>query len=116
MNGMTISYRDVGEGVAAISLSGQMTIGSTDAAIQVLVEDLLGRGKRTIIFDLAHVTALDSTGVGHFIASYHKIAAAGAEMRIAEASGRILSTFQTSKLDTIFPFYLTVGDAAAKNP
>ena len=116
MNGMTISYRDVGEGVAAISLSGQMTIGSTDAAIQVLVEDLLRRGKRTIIFDLAHVTALDSTGVGHFIASYHKIAAAGAEMRIAEASGRILSTFQTSKLDAVFPFYLTVGDAAARNP
>jgi hypothetical protein len=63
---MTISYRDVRDGVAAISLSGQMTIGSTDAAIQVLVEDLLRRGKRTIIFDLAHVTALDSTGVGHF--------------------------------------------------
>ena len=113
---MTISYRDVREGVAVISLSGQMTIASTDAAIQVLVEGLLRRGKRTIIFDLAHVTALDSTGVGHFIASYHKIAAAGAEMRIAEARGRILSTFQTSKLDTVFPFYLTVGDAAAENP
>jgi hypothetical protein len=43
---------------------------------------------------LAHLTALDSTGVGHFIASYHKITAAGAEMRIAEASGRILSPFR----------------------
>ena len=91
---MTISYRDVREGVAAISLSGQMTIGSAEAAIQDLVEDLLRRGNRTIIFDLAHVTALDSTGVGHFIASYHKITAAGAEMRIAEASGRILSPFR----------------------
>ena len=113
---MTISCCDVREGMAAISLSGQMTIGSPHETIQVLIEDLLRQGKRTIIFDLAEVTALDSTGVGHFIASYNKITAAGGEMRIAGASGRILSTFQISKLDTVFPFYVTVGDAAAENP
>jgi anti-anti-sigma factor len=109
---MTINYHDVREGVAAISLSGQMTIGSTDEAIGRLVEDLLRQGKRIIIFDLANVTALDSTGVGHFIGSYNKIASSGGEMRIAGASGRILATFQISKLDTVFPFYSTVRDAA----
>jgi anti-anti-sigma factor len=112
---MTISYRDVREGVAAISLSGHMTIGSADEAIQGLVEDLLRQEKKTIIFDISDVTSLDSTGIGHFIASYNKIAAVGGDMRIAGASGRVLSTFQISKLDTVFPFYLTVGDAA-ENP
>ena len=110
---MTISCYAVREAVAAISLSGQMIIGLTDEAIQVLIEDLLRQGKKIIIFDLAQVTALDSTGVGHFIASYNKIAAAGGEMRIAGASGRILATFKISRLDTVFPFYSTVEDAAA---
>jgi anti-sigma B factor antagonist len=112
---MPISYRDVREGVAAINLSGPMTIGSTDEAIEGLVDILLRQGKKTIIFDVADVTSLDSTGVGHLIASYNKIASAGGDMRIAGATGRVLSTFQISRLDTVFPFYLTVRDAA-ENP
>lgn len=78
-----------------------------------LVEDLLREGKRTIIFNIASVTRIDSTGIGRFISSYHKIAAAGGEMRMAGATGTLFQAFHVSLLDTVFRFYPDV-EAACK--
>ncbi len=77
------------------------------------MEDLLREGKRIIIFDIAGVKALDSTGVGHFIVSYNKIVAVDGEMRMAGATGHVFQTFHVSLLDTIFPFFASAEEAAA---
>jgi anti-anti-sigma factor len=78
----------------------------------VLVEELLRYRKYIIIFDLASITGLDSTGIGRFIAYYNKIAAAGAEMRMARATGHLIDVFHVSKLDMVFRFYATIEEAA----
>ena len=58
------------------------------------------------------MTSLDSTGVGQFIASFNRIAAAGGQMRMAAAKGYILQTFHVSRLDRMFPFYASAEEAA----
>jgi anti-anti-sigma factor len=109
---MTISHHDLAPGVIAVTLSGRLTIGPMCGKIATLTDELLREGKRTIIFDLAGVTRLDSTGMGYFISSYKKIAAVGGEMRMAGANGRVRAVFRISRLDTLFPFYPTVPEAA----
>ena len=86
-------------------------LGPDGEEIPAMVERLLAGGTKTIVFDLAGLTVIDSTGIGRFIASYNKIAAVGAEMRMAGATGHLFHSFHVSLLDQVFPFFDTV-DAA----
>jgi anti-sigma B factor antagonist len=110
---MTISHHDLSDGAAVITLSGRVTLGTTSEQIVIVTEELLREGKRTIIFDLAGVTGIDSTGIGRFISSYNKILAVRGEMRMAGAAGHLLDVFHISQLDRVFPFYATLPEAAA---
>jgi len=96
-----------------VPLSGKLMLGQGGGEIVAGVEDLLRQGKRTFIFDLGGVSAIDSTGIGHFIASFNKIMAAGGEMRMAGATGHVLEAFRVSLLDTVFPFFPSVDAARA---
>jgi anti-anti-sigma factor len=110
---MEISHREVMAGTAEVTLGGKIMLGLESEQIVNLVDQLLRQGTRTIIFNLAGVTAIDSTGVGRFIWSYNKIAAAGGDMRMAGATGHVLQTFRVSLLDTVFSFFDTVEAARA---
>lgn len=108
-----ISHEEVAPGKVLITLTGKIMMGAGGDQIVPLVEDLMRDGKRIIIFDLSGVTALDSTGVGHFIVSFNKLVAVGGEMRMAGATGHVFQTFHVSLLDQIFPFFPTAEAAAA---
>jgi len=109
---LEIHHNEAAAGTEVIALAGKMMVGSGTEQVAALVDELLRQGKRTIIFDLAGVTALDSTGVGQFISSFNKIAGAGGDMRMAGATGHVFRTFHVSMLDKMFRFYATVEDAA----
>ena len=109
---MEINHREIAPGVVVIALSGRLMLGAESEQIVTLVEGLLREGKSTIIFDLAGVRGLDSTGIGRFIASYNEIVASGGKMRMAGAAGHLLEVFRVTRLDLMFPFYLTVEEAA----
>lgn len=106
-----ISHSEVPPSTVVIKLAGKLMLGPEGDQIVTLVEDLIGQGKRLFIFDLAAVTAIDSTGIGRFISSFNKIMAVGGEMRMAGASGHVFQSFHVSLLDKVFRFYPTV-DAA----
>jgi anti-sigma B factor antagonist len=109
---MEIRHEQAGPGVAIVTLSGKLALGTGTERVTALVEELLGQGTKIVVFDLGGVTALDSTGVGQFIASFNRIAAAGGQMRMAAAEGYILQTFRVSRLDRMFPFYASAEEAA----
>jgi anti-sigma B factor antagonist len=109
---MEIRHEQAGPETAIVILSGKLMLGSGTEQIVALVNELLAHGTRNVVFDLASVTALDSTGVGQFIASFNKIVSAGGEMRMAGATGHILQTFRVSRLDRMFPFFPSAEEAA----
>jgi anti-sigma B factor antagonist len=109
---MEISHREAEAGAAIVTLDGKVMLGAGTERISGLVEELLRGGARTIVFDLAGVTALDSTGMGQFIASFNRIMEAGGEMRMAGAHGHVFETFRVSLLDKMFPFYASAEEAA----
>ena len=109
---MEIHYTELSPGTMAVTVSGKVMMGQESERIERVVEELLRDGKRTIIFDIGGVTTLDSTGIGRFIASYNRIAEAGGQMRMAGATGHVFQAFHVSLLDTVFPFYPSIDDAA----
>ena len=108
---MQISHDEVAPGVVRIALTGRVMMGPASEQIVSRVDELLRQGTRTIIFDLSGVTSIDSTGIGRFISSFNKSAAAGGAMRMAGAAGHVLEAFHVSLLDTVFPFYASVDEA-----
>jgi anti-sigma B factor antagonist len=100
-------------GAVVITLSGDLKIGSDCDRVPRLVDELLRAGKRVIIFDIAGVNRLDSTGIGCFIASYNKTMTAKGEMRLAGTRTYLFRVFQVSSLDKVFQFYPTLEDALA---
>jgi len=109
---MEISHKEIAPGAAVVTLAGKIMMGAESEQIVSLVDSLLAQGKRTIVFDVAGVTHIDSTGIGRFISSYHKTSAAGGEMRMAGASGPLFHAFHVSLLDTVFRFYPDVEAAS----
>jgi len=108
---MEMTHNEFAPGTAVITLAGKIMMGVESEKILSLVDDLLRDGKRTLIFNIAGVTKIDSTGIGRFISSYHKISAAGGQMRMAGATGYLFQAFHVSLLDTVFPFYPDVESA-----
>src|SRR3954447_24110949 len=109
---LEITHKEVAPSTVVVTLAGKLMLGADGENIPSLVEDLLRQGKKTIVFDLSGVTVIDSTGIGRFIASYNKIAAAGGEMRMAGATGHLFQSFHVSLLDQVSPFSPTVDEAA----
>jgi anti-anti-sigma factor len=108
---MQIAHQEVAPGKIVVTLSGRVMMGPASEQIVALVEELLRQGNRFVVFDLSGVTAIDSTGIGRFISSFNKLAAAGGEMRMAGATGHIFESFHVSLLDTVFSFYGGVEEA-----
>lgn len=108
---MQISHEEITPAVEVITVSGKVRMGEESEQIVHLVEQLLRNGKRTIVFDVSGVTAIDSTGIGRFICSYNKIAAAGGQMRVAGAPSHLAQTFHVALLDTVFQLYPTLEEA-----
>ena len=108
---MEISHNRTSLGTAVVTLAGKIMMGAESERILSLVEELLRLETTTIVFDLAGVTHIDSTGVGRFIRSYHRISTAGGEMRMAGATGHLFQVFHVSLLDSVFRFYPSVEEA-----
>jgi len=106
-----LSHREVSPGTVVITVSGQLKLGQESERVTELVDELLREGKRVIIFDIAGLDRIDSTGIGRFIASFNRIVAAKGEMRFAGTSTYLFRVFQVSALDKIFRFYPSVEEA-----
>jgi anti-sigma B factor antagonist len=105
---MEMAYHEVASKTVVITLTGKLMLNPQGDRIVSTVEERLAEGVRRIIFDLSGVTAIDSTGIGRFIASFNKIMAAGGDMRMAGATGHVLHSFRISLLDKVFSFYPTL--------
>lgn len=108
---MTIDHENPTPQVAIITPMGRVTLGQRSEQIVELVEEVLAAGTRIIVFDLSGITGIDSTGIGRFISSYHRICSAGAEMRMAGATDRLSKVFRVTRLDSVLRFYGTLTDA-----
>ena len=106
-----ITHREVDSGVILIQLAGRLMLGKESQQMETLVMELLAKGHRKFIFDLAGLTHIDSTGIGRFIFSLNKVMQAGGKMMMAGATGHIREGFKVTRLDTGFKFFDTVEAA-----
>jgi len=108
---LELHHEEIAPGVVVITLAGKLLLGGEGEKIIDIVANSLGRGARGIIFDIAGLTRVDSTGIGRFIASYNRIIGSGAQMGIAAPTPHLRECFRATQLDRVFRFFDDVAAA-----
>jgi anti-sigma B factor antagonist len=95
------STRQVG-GVTIVDISGRIVLGEESAALRKLVCDLLGKGQKNILFNLADVNYIDSSGLGNMVGSFTSVRKQGGELKLLNLTSKVQDLLQITRLYTVF--------------
>jgi len=109
---LEIQKKTVGNFVV-LEMSGRITLGRDCQQIEADVDELIRNQQTRVVFDLAKIKYMDSSGVGIMVMSAGKLKAAGGELRLAGASGVVGQTLTLTRMDSIVRTFATVEEAIA---
>ena len=98
---MTTNIRQVG-GVTIVDISGRIVLGEESAALRDLVLDLLSKEHRQILFNLAEVKYIDSTGLGALVGAFTSVRKQKGELKLLNLTNKVHDVMQITKLYTVF--------------
>jgi anti-sigma B factor antagonist len=99
--------------VTIIDLSGKLMGGCDADVFRDLVHELIERGRKKIVVNLAGVKWINSTGVGILITGYTTLRKNKGDLKLLNASKKIESILYVTKLNLIFECYDDERDAVA---
>jgi len=91
---------------------GKLLMGNEARQVEWNLSELLAAGVKKVIFDLAKLDGIDSTGVGIIVMCNAMLQKAGGNLRIGGAQGIVLETLQMTHLDRLVPMFATSKEAA----
>jgi anti-sigma B factor antagonist len=98
------------EGVTIVTMKGRLTVGEASAPREK-VSELVAAGKVNIIFDIAGVDYIDSTGLGSLVICFTSIKKAGGALKLLNLNKRNIELLVLTKLHTIFEVFSDEQDA-----
>ena len=104
--------RELGPGVAALEIKGNVHCGPECARLEKEVDELLKDKFIRVVFDLSGVTHMDSAAVGSIVRCNAKLKNAGGGLRLASVQPMIAHSLQITKVDRIISVYPGVSEAA----
>jgi anti-sigma B factor antagonist len=107
---MKYETKQVGD-VTIINLSGKIILGEGDIALKDIIGEVLDKGSKKIIFNLADVKYMDSAGIGELIRSYTTVTNRGGQLKLLNLTKKIKDLLTITKLITIFEDFTSEEDA-----
>ena len=98
---MKASNRQV-SGVTVVDLSGRITLGEGSTVLRETVKDLLSKGQRKILLNLADVTYIDSSGIGELVSAFTSVRNQGGDLKLLKLTKKVHDLLQITKLYTVF--------------
>lgn len=98
---MKISTRQV-DGVTILDLSGRITLGEGSVQLRDAVRDLLSKGHKHILLNLADVNYIDSSGIGELVSAFTTVRNQGGELKLLNLTKKVHDLLQITKLYTVF--------------
>jgi anti-sigma B factor antagonist len=98
---MKVGIRQV-DGVTIVDSSGRITLGEGSVILRDTVRDLLAKGSKKIILNLAEVNYIDSSGIGELVSAYTTVKNQGGELKLLNLTKKVNDLLQITKLYTVF--------------
>lgn len=89
-------------GVTIVDLSGRITLGEGSVILRDAVRDLLSKGNKQIVLNLADVGYIDSSGIGELVSAYTHVRREGGELKLLNLTKKVHDLLQITKLYTVF--------------
>ena len=93
------------DGVEVVKVSGRIELGEGSAAIREVVRDLLAKGRKKIVLDLADVDYIDSAGLGALVSAFTSVRNDGGDLKLVYLTKKVQDLLQMTKLYTVFDVY-----------
>jgi len=106
---MQITEKTVKE-VVVLSIRGKILMGE-DIAIKKKIDELVEKGNKKVVVDLAEVPYIDSSGLGELIRCYTTVKRSGGSLKLANLTQKIVDLLTITKLVTVFDYYNSVDEA-----
>jgi anti-sigma B factor antagonist len=98
------------EGIVILALQGRLTVGEA-SKVREKINQLVAAGRINVIFDLAHVDYIDSTGLGSMVICFTTLKKAGGALKLMNLNKRNIELLLLTKLHTIFEVFSDDQDA-----
>jgi len=88
--------------ITIVDLSGQIKLGEGSSTLRDIVKDLLSKGEKKILINLADISYIDSSGIGELVSAYTSVRNQGGEMKLLKLTKRVKDVLAITKLLTVF--------------
>lgn len=110
---LEIQTKRVEPDIVVLEITGKITLGRECKQLEWATENLVREQQKKVIFDLAGVTRIDSTGIGIIVMSAGQIKNVGGELRVAGATDHVEHVLRLSSVDKLVALHPSATAAAA---
>jgi len=107
-----IDVRSQGQ-IKIVKLRGRLSLGESVDRLRATVEDLLGNGENRLVFDLAELQTVDSSGIGLFSRLLTSTKQGGGSLKLVNPSKFVVQTLKLVGLLNLFEVFPDANSAAA---
>jgi anti-sigma B factor antagonist len=93
--------REVGD-ITVVDFRGRITLGDGNARVRELVGQLLDEGRKKILFNLAEVQYVDSSGLAELVKAHSTIRNHGGSLKLTHVNKRVHDLLHVTHLDSVF--------------
>jgi anti-sigma B factor antagonist len=91
--------------VEVVHINGRIELGEGSSAVREVVRDLLAKGRKKILLDLADVEYIDSAGLGALVSSFTSVQNDGGALKLLNLTKKVQNLLQMTKLYTVFDIF-----------
>ena len=97
-------------GIKIINIKGDIDVSVSDV-LKELVQNFITEGSCNILFDMADVNYLDSSGLGVFVVAFKLTKANNGAVKVANLTMNVREVFEITKIDSFINIYNTIDEA-----
>jgi anti-sigma B factor antagonist len=110
---LTIQTKHLEPDIVVLELAGRITMGNSCQQVEWTAAKLVSENRKKLIFDLAGITHVDSTGIGIIVAVAGQMRKVGGQLRVAAANDHVAQILKLTSVDQIVGMHPTTEAAAA---
>jgi len=110
---LTVQTKHLEPDIVVMEMTGRITMGNDCQQVEWTANKLVSENRKKLIFDLAGITHVDSTGIGIIVAVAGLMRKAGGQLQLAAASEHVMQLLKMTSVDQIVGLHPTTAAAAA---
>jgi anti-sigma B factor antagonist len=91
--------------VEVVQINGRIELGEGSSAVREVVRELLGKGRKQILLNLADVDYIDSAGLGALVSAFTSVRNESGELKLVYLTKKVQDLLQMTRLYTVFEVF-----------